>query len=39
MRRCDNAAALTLEDVLETDSWARTAARELMRLEPLPAQL
>jgi 1-deoxy-D-xylulose-5-phosphate reductoisomerase len=30
MRRHDNAPARTLEDLLETDAWARAAARELM---------
>lgn len=37
MRRHDNAPARTLEDLLETDEWARAAARELIGLAPLSA--
>jgi 1-deoxy-D-xylulose-5-phosphate reductoisomerase len=37
MRRHNNAPARTLEDLLETDEWARAAARELIGLAPLSA--
>ena len=37
MRRHNNAPARTLEDLLETDEWARAVARELIGLAPLSA--
>jgi 1-deoxy-D-xylulose 5-phosphate reductoisomerase len=37
MRRHSNAPAYTLEDLLETDEWARAAARELIGLAPASA--
>ena len=37
MRRHNNAPARTLEDLLETDEWARAAARELIGLAPASA--
>jgi 1-deoxy-D-xylulose-5-phosphate reductoisomerase len=37
MRRHSNAPAYTLEDLLETDEWARAAARELIGLAPVSA--
>jgi 1-deoxy-D-xylulose-5-phosphate reductoisomerase len=37
MRRHNNAPACTLEDLLETDEWARAAARELIGLAPASA--
>jgi 1-deoxy-D-xylulose-5-phosphate reductoisomerase len=37
MRRHNNAPARTLEDLLDTDEWARAAARELIGLAPLSA--
>ena len=37
MRRHHNAPARTLEDLLETDEWARAAARELIGLAPASA--
>jgi 1-deoxy-D-xylulose-5-phosphate reductoisomerase len=37
MRRHNNASVCTLEDLLDTDEWARAAARELIGLAPLSA--
>src|SRR5579863_4203827 len=37
MNRHDNHAARTIEDLLETDGWARSAARELIAARPVAA--
>jgi 1-deoxy-D-xylulose-5-phosphate reductoisomerase len=37
MRRHNNASACTLEDLLDTDEWARATARELIGLAPASA--
>jgi len=37
MNRHDNHAARTIEDLLETDGWARAAARELIGARPVAA--
>jgi 1-deoxy-D-xylulose-5-phosphate reductoisomerase len=37
MRRHNNASVCTLEDLLDTDEWARAAARELIGLAPASA--
>ena len=37
MNRHHNAAARTIEDLLETDGWARAAARELIGARPVAA--
>src|SRR5271166_5175416 len=37
MQRHPNAAARTIEDLLETDGWARAAARELIGARPVAA--
>jgi 1-deoxy-D-xylulose 5-phosphate reductoisomerase len=37
MGRHHNSAARTIEDLLETDGWARAAARELIGVRPVAA--
>jgi 1-deoxy-D-xylulose 5-phosphate reductoisomerase len=37
MARHPNAAARTIEDLLETDGWARAAARELIATKSVAA--
>ena len=37
MNRYHNSAARTIEDLLETDGWARAAARELIGARPVAA--